>query len=200
MPTMPEEIKTCTRCGEGGMRHRTFKSNGRVRCHTLCRKCEAAAAKVRIDKHPFKIEYRIWTHLRERCQNPHSPSFNLYGGRGISVCASWDKFEIFLSDMGVRPGPEFEIDRIDNNGNYCKSNCRWATLSEQNLNKRTNHRLTFKGITLPLRVWSRRTGIKETTLRMRIKNGWSVEKSLTAPVLKKSTWRNADSPDLPGAL
>lgn len=86
-----------------------------------------------------------------RCINPEAHNFRNYGGRGISVCERWRDVDTFLSDMGQRPGPEYSLDRINNDGNYEPENCRWATRSQQNSNqrpgirKRANRRPTFKG-------------------------------------------------------
>ena len=80
--------------------------------------------------------YRTWRHMISRCTNLRCINYPSYGGRGISVCDRWKSFENFLEDMGERP--EYQsIDRIDSDGNYEPSNCRWATSSEQRLNRRT---------------------------------------------------------------
>ena len=84
----------------------------------------------------FTIEYRAWRSFRDRCQNPNNKDFINYGGRGIKVCARWQIFENFLIDMGERPLHCAVIDRIDNDGDYQPDNCRWATLSQSNKNRR----------------------------------------------------------------
>lgn len=81
-------------------------------------------------------EYKCWVSMRYRCLNPRSVDWPNYGGRGITVCERWGKFENFLADMGLCPTPELSIDRKNNDGGYDPGNCRWATHSEQNLNRR----------------------------------------------------------------
>ena len=81
------------------------------------------------------LEYKTWTHMKERCYNPKILSYKYYGGRGITVCERWrDSFIAFLEDMGERPFPKAEIDRIDNDGNYEPINCRWTTRTENRRN------------------------------------------------------------------
>lgn len=81
-------------------------------------------------------EYRTWDGMKQRCLNPNSKGYENYGGRGIKVCDRWLIFENFIADMGNKPTKFHSIDRIDNYGDYEPSNCRWATLTVQNSNKR----------------------------------------------------------------
>ena len=84
-------------------------------------------------------EYHAWQGLKGRCLNPSNEDFAHYGGRGIKVCARWQSsYENFLADMGRKPSPEHSLDRINNDGNYEPGNCRWATYTEQNNNRRKN--------------------------------------------------------------
>ena len=126
--------------------------------------------------------YKIWMGMKERCQRSKAVAYAQNGGRGIKVCDRWQKFELFYEDMGDPPSDQHTLDRKDNNGNYEKSNCRWATDTEQHNNRSDNCMLTYKGKTQSMMDWVRETGLPKSTIQKRLKRGWSVEKSLSEPV------------------
>lgn len=92
-------------------------------------------------------EYRSWNAMMQRCLNPKDPSYSRYGGKGVTVCDRWRDFTVFLDEMGKRPDGT-SLDRIDNNGNYEPTNCRWASLAQQARNRGMNKRNTsgYKGV------------------------------------------------------
>lgn len=125
-------------------------------------------------------EYRCWQSMKRRCLAPAEPGYELYGGRGINVCARWMEFSNFLADMGRKPDGT-SIDRIDSNGHYEPQNCRWATPKEQQWNRRDNVMLTYGGRTQPISVWAKEVGLRTTTLKYRLRIvGMSVEDALHA--------------------
>lgn len=132
--------------------------------------------------------YFIWTNIIQRCYNPECTHYQNYGGRGVGMCERWrNSFEDFLADMGERPSKNHSVDRYpDQNGNYEPSNCRWATMKQQNRNRRNNTLLTHDGETLTLAEWSERFGVKQATVCYRLKHGWSVADAITTPPLGKS--------------
>ena len=92
-------------------------------------------------------EYKAWQNMKARCLNPNDISFKNYGERGIKVCDRWkNSFSNFLSDMGRKTSDQHSLDRINVNGNYEPSNCRWATDIEQNNNTRRNKKLIVQTI------------------------------------------------------
>jgi len=93
-------------------------------------------------------EYKAWAAMKQRCINPNDNRYHSHGERGITYCESWETFEKFFEDMGLRTTSKHSLDRIDNNGNYIKSNCRWATQSQQSINKRIakNNTSGYKGV------------------------------------------------------
>lgn len=129
--------------------------------------------------------YKIWAGIKSRCTNPKSTRFENYGGRGITFYKEWENFESFY-EWAVNNDYEdnLTIERIDNNGNYEPSNCRWVDYYEQSHNKRNNVYFTYKNETHCLREWANILNIKPMTLYNRYRKGWSVERMLSTPVLK----------------
>ena len=121
-------------------------------------------------------EYYSWISLRRRCANVDGV-YPGYGGRGIKVCARWDDFLTFLADMGPRPSKQHSIDRINNDGDYEPSNCRWATRREQAANRRSPKMVTHNDETLCVAEWARRYGIESGVLARRLDRGQSLEQA-----------------------
>lgn len=166
-------------CGVIKKRNVTFFMNGSL--HSCgCFKEESKLLRSKTHGESKFIEHRIWRKMRVRCKGNDSR----YGGRGISVCKRWDKYENFLKDMGRRPSSGHSIDRIDNNGNYCPENCRWATVKEQCNNRRSNVIVTYLGKTKRLSEWCEELGLPAKRCRARLSYGWSPEKVFKYPVMK----------------
>jgi hypothetical protein len=121
--------------------------------------------------------------MKMRCYSRGATRYAEWGGRGIRVCHRWLTFENFLADMGERPSSSHSIDRIDPDGNYELGNCRWATRSEQQRNRRDSVKLTALGRTMTLYDWADETGISAKTLYSRVHTeGWSHERAVTERV------------------
>ncbi len=125
--------------------------------------------------------YRIWCKIKGRCDNPRIPWFHIYGGRGISYDPAWESFEAFFADMGEAP-PGLQIDRIDNDGDYCKANCRWATPSQNSNNRRNNHRVEFNGAQWTLAELAKAHGLNYETLSARVRKGWPIHEAIMPPI------------------
>lgn len=141
-------------------------------------------------KHPL---YSTYCAMKTRCSYTRHPHYKSYGGRGITVCSRWlgiDGFENFIEDMGERLEGS-SLDRIDNNGDYEPSNCRWATRAEQDENKRTNRIVQWKGENYTFAQLIRKLGDPhfDATYRSRLSLGWSVEKIFSTPMKKKNGGR-----------
>jgi hypothetical protein len=119
-------------------------------------------------------EYMTWSNMKDRCHNTKSEFYYMYGGRGITVCPQWQhSFEVFLSDVGLRPSSDHSLDRINPDGNYEPGNVRWLSPEGQANNRRCVKMYTFRGMTKSVAEWSRIVGTKYTTIRTRIEHGWT---------------------------
>jgi len=121
-------------CGKVVIRAAGYIANGNT-SSCGCWRDDLIGARQRTHGKSKSATYRIWKAMRRRCNCPKDSAYEYYGGRSIKVCERWGRYENFLADMGERP-PSLSIDRIDANGNYEPGNCRWATQSQQVINRR----------------------------------------------------------------
>jgi hypothetical protein len=152
--------------------------------------CDEYAALQRHGKKGTRL-YRIWQGMKGRCNNRSHKSWQHYGGRGITFCAAWKRFRPFeqwARSAGYNDG--LEIDRIDNNGNYEPSNCRWITHQSNCLNKRNGRQLVAFGETKSLEEWGsdRRATVSIQSIARRITMGMSVEDAISSPPTNKGGW------------
>lgn len=132
----------------------------------------------------YTSTYRSWGSMNTRCKNPSNHNYSKYGGRGIKVCSRWsNSFENFYKDMGDRPDGT-SLDRINNDGNYCKSNCRWSSPKEQSNNRRSNRLITWQNITLTLKQWTETLEVPLSRIAYRLDHVWTVEDALFEPKSK----------------
>ena len=115
-----------------------LKSGDTKSCGCLRKERVKEATKLALTTHGMSntITYKSWVQMRTRCLNKNSKDYHYYGGRGIKVCKRWDKFENFYNDVGERGNRAMTLDRVNPDGDYEPSNCRWATRLEQSRNKR----------------------------------------------------------------
>lgn len=150
--------KSCG-CLKAEEQSKRFKTHG----HTIGRKISPT--------------YHSWSGMIARCKNINHSSYYLYGALGISVCERWLNFENFLADMGEKPKGT-SIDRIDSSKGYFKDNCRWATDSQQALNKKCIPKITYCGISKPYKEWADFLQISSANIRARLRLGWSLDEAL----------------------
>jgi len=122
--------------------------------------------------------YSIWADMKKRCSNPKHAFWMYYGGKGISVCQKWQRFEGFFEDMG-QPPEGLSLDRIDGSLGYYPENCRWATAQEQSRNRSNRRVVRALGNELSVVEWAEKLGINESTIRARLNKGWSDHDAVT---------------------
>jgi hypothetical protein len=141
--------------------------------------------------------HNIWTHMRNRCSNPDDPAFARYGGRGISVCEEWQRSYIAFRDWARENGyaSHLTIDRVDNDGPYHPSNCKWSTYAEQNRNTRRNRPIEYQGKKWLVCDLAAAYGLPQDIVKNRVfRYGWNIEKALTTPVAVRTgvpVWKQA---------
>lgn len=122
--------------------------------------------------------YNTWASMLTRCRNPDNVWFHRYGGRGITVSESWLDFKNFYADMGDKP-EKASIERIDNDGPYCKENCRWATHTEQMRNRQKTTKVEYDGKLISVTELAEMHNLRAKTVAARLKSGMSVEDALS---------------------
>lgn len=191
---LPQIYSKCQQCDTIIITNASKLARGRSKyCSHACR------ARAEFFKHGYAITpncptYNTWASMKQRCTNPNNPKYYLYGARGISICEKWQDFSGFIDDMGERPN-RMTIDRIDNNGNYEPSNCRWATIKTQQRNLRNNITITYNGDVLKLQDIADKYSIKASVLNYRLLAGWDIENALNVPV-KHGNWKLKHSKQL----
>lgn len=138
-------------------------------------------------------EYFAWRSMITRCRK-----YPTYLAKSIQVCEEWKlDFMKFLSDMGEAPTKLHTLDRIENNGHYCKENCRWATTKVQNRNYSQNVVIEFDGISMTVTEWAEKLKLNRHLVYDRLERGWSVERSLTTPLVMVKGRRKRKRGNLP---
>lgn len=137
--------------------------------------------------------YHVWDGMKQRCCNSNSAEYHRYGGRGITICEEWKSFENFREwamSTGYDPDAprgECTLDRIDNEGIYEPSNCRWVDMDEQMRNRpRFSQPISYNNESHTLYEWAKIKGESFQAYRSRLKNGWSIEKILTTPTSRRN--------------
>lgn len=132
-------------------------------------------------------EYRVWQQMRLRCTDPKHRAWKDYGGRGITVCAQWlSSPQQFMADLGAKPSPAHELDRIDNARGYEPGNCRWALRTVNCRNRRSNRLIEHEGESLALVAWAERAAIDPGVLARRLNSGWGIAVALATPIRPKA--------------
>lgn len=141
-----------------------------------CRSCSKTKYLPEVINSPL---HHVWTQMKRRCLNPKVQNYHNYGGRGITVCSEWMKYQNFYNDMAASYKPGLTIDRINNDGPYSKENCRWATKVEQGNNRRTARLIEYRGQTKHMNDWAKESGVKISTFKQRLYvYGWPIEKCM----------------------
>jgi len=125
--------------------------------------------------------YTIWFGMKRRCDDPSQDNYSHYGGRGISYDPRWRLFANFFADMGKAP-EGLQLDRIDNEGNYCKENCRWVTPRTNSNNRSNSDFVEYAGERVTVTELARKLGMKPITLESRLYDGWSLDRAIRTPV------------------
>lgn len=159
------------------VRGTSLKNGNTKSCGCYRSECGVKHGKEMMTKHGWYGTrlYSIYRGVIDRCENPSCPQYYNYGGRGIKICEEWRKSPQAFCEWAVANGYStgLTLDRVNTDGDYEPSNCRWITIEEQQVNKRNNVRITFNGKTQCVAEWAREFGVKKHRLYQRIKAGWT---------------------------
>jgi len=177
------------KCGVKKKLHSPALSNSKLKsCGCLTKEILSNAQTKHGQSHPNNGKptrtYSAWHSMHLRCRLESRKDWMNYGGRGITVCERWKSFENFLADMGEAK-EKMTLDRIDVNGNYEPSNCRWASAKQQANNRKNNTLITYQGKTQTLSMWSDEIGVARDTLSLRIKSGMPLDRAMSKGRLKR---------------
>lgn len=177
-----QKYKVLCRCDCGVVREvcvGNLKRGGSRSCGCLLRETNVKRCRLIPDASVAGSRlYGVWATVKSRCFNPNFPKYARYGARGITMCDRWkNSFVDFLADMG-EPPEGYTLERIDNNGNYCPENCRWATRKEQSRNQSTNRVGIVDGQTMCVAEASERFGVKYRTIIGRLNRGLTMEQAV----------------------
>lgn len=132
--------------------------------------------------------HQVYFKMKGRCYNPKDKNYKDYGGRGIKVCDEWKNDFISFYQWAINNGYKegLTIDRIDNNGNYETSNCKWATMKEQCRHRRNTRWIEYNGRIQCIETWAEEYNMSRKALDYRLRAGWSIEKALTTPIQQRN--------------
>jgi hypothetical protein len=167
--TVKEKVLCRCQCGTERMICYQALRDGKTKSCGCMRSHYVSQSKIKHGKYGTPV-YKRWADMLDRCSRKSHVSYPLYGGRGIKVCKRWHQFKNFYKDMGDVPEGK-TLDRIDSDGDYKPSNCRWATMVEQQNNKRSNRVVEFEGKAQTVAEWSREKGVNATTIFARLRRG-----------------------------
>ncbi len=168
-------------CGRKFITRITGLENGKV-TSCGCRRRDGLIRRVTRHNMSKSSEYKAWESMKARCLYEKSKFYYKYGGRGITICDKWMDFKNFYRDMGNKPDEKYSLERIDVNGNYEPSNCRWATRREQDRNKTNTVYINYNGEKWVLMDLAKKFNIHQQTLKQRVISGMTAEEAISKPI------------------
>lgn len=173
------KIKCRCKCGSESIVYRYKLLSGHTKSCGCYQKIAVSKANKKDNPVRNMREYKTWASMINRCKINNKKN-ERYAGRGIMVCESWLSFDNFYKDMGPKPKGKYSIERINNDGDYSPSNCKWATVLQQNRNKSNIIKVVYKGVTYPLTELCEILNLSVSKIRQRITRfGYSIEEAIS---------------------